>query len=472
MLKRFTVNFAVFSMALDLGLTLLALYAAAWIRPSLSGLEWARPLSSPPHALVPSPLYPAVILIWLSVFLALSAYDPRRTYKAVEEFQNVSMATVFAILIFAGFLYLSYRNISRWLFVTFAVLDLASLLAWRVLARLVFRLLNGRAYQPRRVLIVGAGGVGQRVAKMIQEYAWTGLTLAGYLDDDPCKRENGLPVLGSVGDVRWVVEQEKIDDVVVALPRRAYGRVDQLVMALHDLPVNVRVIPNYFSLVLYRATVDDFGGIPMINLRDSALNEVQRLIKRAFDLVVGGTLALVALPVMALIALAIKLDSPGPVVFQQKRMGENGRLFEMYKFRSMVAGAEEMQEQVNDVDEEGHIIHKKRDDPRVTQVGRFIRRFSLDEVPQLFNVLKGEMSLVGPRPELPWLVEKYEPWQRKRFAVPPGITGWWQVNGRSDKPMHLHTEDDLYYIKNYSLLLDLLILWKTVWVVLRGKGAY
>ncbi len=160
------------------------------------------------------------------------------------------------------------------------------------------------------------------------------------------------------------------------------------------------------------------------------------------------------------------------MLFRQQRVGENGRLFTMYKFRSMVVNAEELQEQVNEVDEEGHIIHKKPNDPRVTRVGRFIRRYSLDELPQLFNVLKGDMSLVGPRPELPWLVEKYEPWQRKRFAVPQGITGWWQVNGRSDKPMHLHTEDDLFYIQNYSLWLDLLILWKTVWVVLRGKGAY
>ena len=472
MLKRFSVNFAVFSMALDLLLTLLALYVAAWVRPLLSELGWARQLFSPPGALVRFPLYLAAGLIWLGVFLALSVYDPRRTYKAVDEFQSVSVATVFAILAFAGFLYLSYRDVSRWLFVTFAVLDLAFLVAWRVLARLVFRLLNGRAYRSRRVLIVGAGEVGQRVASMVRGYTWAGLHLVGYLDDDSQKRDNGLPVLGGVDDARQVVQQARIDDVVVTLPRRAYGRVNQLVAALHSLPVHVRVVPDYFSLALYRATVEDFGGLPMINLRDPALNDVQRLFKRLFDLVVGSILTLLALPAMGLVALAIKLDSPGPVLFRQQRMGESGRLFTMYKFRSMVAGAAEMQEQVNDVDGEGHVIHKKRDDPRVTRVGRFIRRFSLDELPQLFNVLKGDMSLVGPRPELPWLVEKYEPWQRKRFAVPQGLTGWWQVNGRSNKPMHLYTEDDLYYIQNYSLLLDIVILWKTIGVVLRGRGAY
>jgi len=176
---------------------------------------------------------------------------------------------------------------------------------------------------------------------------------------------------------------------------------------------------------------------------------------------------------MALIAIAIKLDSPGPVIFKQQRVGENEQLFWMYKFRSMVPDADQRLADVIKYDQNGNIIHKAPDDPRVTRVGRFLRRTSLDELPQFFNVLKGDMSLVGPRPELPTLVKQhYKPWQHKRFAVPQGVTGWWQVNGRSDKPLHLHTEDDIYYIQNYSLLLDLQILLKTAWVVLRGTGAY
>jgi lipopolysaccharide/colanic/teichoic acid biosynthesis glycosyltransferase len=144
----------------------------------------------------------------------------------------------------------------------------------------------------------------------------------------------------------------------------------------------------------------------------------------------------------------------------------------MYKFRSMIVGAESMQDDVTEIDEQGHIIYKKIDDPRVTRAGRIIRRTSLDELPQLFNVLKGDMSLVGPRPELPFMIGQYEPWQHKRFSVPQGMTGWWQINGRADKPLHLHTEDDIYYIQNYSLWMDLYILLKTPWVVVRGKGAY
>jgi lipopolysaccharide/colanic/teichoic acid biosynthesis glycosyltransferase len=173
-----------------------------------------------------------------------------------------------------------------------------------------------------------------------------------------------------------------------------------------------------------------------------------------------------------LIAIVIRLESRGPVLLRQPRAGENGRIFRMYKFRTMIANAEELRCLVEKTDAEGNLIHKSANDPRVTRLGRILRRASMDELPQLFNVLKGEMSLVGPRPELPYLVERYEPWQRQRFAVPQGITGWWQIQGRSDKPMHLSTQDDLYYVQNYSLLLDIYILFKTIGVVWRGTGAF
>jgi exopolysaccharide biosynthesis polyprenyl glycosylphosphotransferase len=323
-----------------------------------------------------------------------------------------------------------------------------------------------------RVLIAGAGELGQRVGSMIQENSWSGLHCVGFLDDDPSKRSDNIVNLGGLESLRRIVLDYRIDDVVIALPQRAYGKVNRIVLDLHDLPVNVRVVPDYFSLTLYRASVDDFGGLPMINLRDPALNDVQRLMKRAFDLIIGGITFLLFLPVFAAVALVIRLDSPGPILFKQKRIGENGRPFTMYKYRSMIEGAEEIQGQFNVESDDGVIIFKKADDPRITKFGKFIRRTSLDEIPQLFNVLKGDMSLVGPRPELPWLVENYKPWQSKRFAVPQGITGWWQINGRSENPLHLHTEDDLYYVQNYSLWLDVYILLKTFLVVLRGKGAF
>jgi len=468
MFRRFGVNFAIFSMFLDGTLTLFALVIAVSLRPLLVSLPH---LTIVDQVRIPPILYFLIPILWILVFLVSSAYDPKRTYKVVDEFQHVTLATGFAALVVAGLLYLAFREVSRWLFLIFVAIDIVFLLGWRTVARLLFKM--GRVPEAeRRVLIIGAGQVGQRVGAMIEAYALNGLRLIGYLDDDAIKRKANVSILGGIQDAGYVVEQKQIDDVVIALPRHAYGQVNKLVLGLSSAPVRLRVVPDYFSLTLYRATVDDFGGIPMINLRDPALNDYQRLVKRIFDLTLASFMTVLLLPLMGLIALIIRLDSPGPIVFRQERVGENGRLFAMYKFRSMVDGAEAMQESVNHKNGNGDLIHKKPDDPRVTRVGQFLRRSSLDELLQLFNVLKGDMSLVGPRPELPWLINQYEPWQHKRFAVPQGMTGWWQVNGRSDKPMHLHSDDDIYYVQNYSLWMDIYILFKTPWVVLRGKGAY
>ncbi|WP_420630007.1 sugar transferase [Candidatus Leptofilum sp.] len=470
MLRRFSVNFAIFSMVLDACLTFLALHLAVVIRPYLPAFPYLVPVE---QITLSQTLYIIVPTVWVLTFLLSSVYDPKRIYKITDEVQTIVIAQAIASMIFAGILYLGFRDFSRWLFATFVVIDIALVVGWRVLMRLSFHIWRSPARE-RRVLIVGAGNTGRSVGKMMQSYDWAGLNLVGYLDDDTYKRKENLNILGTVADIRPVVEKHRIQDVVVALPQRAYGQINKLTITLHDLPVHVRVVPDYFSLALYRASVDDFGGIPMINLRDPALNEVQRLVKRIFDLVVGSTTMLCLLPILMLISILIRLDSKGPIIFRQKRVGENGRIFRMFKFRTMVPDADSHREEITEINPtNGRILFKKRpDDPRITRVGRFLRRTSLDELPQLLNVLLGDMSLVGPRPELPWLVDQYEPWQRKRFAVPQGMTGWWQVNGRSDKPLHLHTEDDLYYVQNYSIWMDIYILLKTPWVVLRGKGAY
>jgi exopolysaccharide biosynthesis polyprenyl glycosylphosphotransferase len=246
----------------------------------------------------------------------------------------------------------------------------------------------------------------------------------------------------------------------------------RLSLALIQQPVMVHMIPGVLDLTFARTPVEMAGGIPLISLRESALTESQRILKRLFDLLASAGLLVVLSPLMLLIALMIKLESPGSVFFTQERIGEHGRRFRMIKFRSMYQDAERRWAEVARRDASGNLMHKVVGDPRVTPVGRKLRRSSLDELPQLINVLLGQMSLVGPRPEIPVVAAEYDPWQWQRFRVPPGITGWWQVNGRSDKPMHLHTEDDLYYIQNYSFWLDLRILLKTVIVVLQGHGAY
>jgi exopolysaccharide biosynthesis polyprenyl glycosylphosphotransferase len=314
--------------------------------------------------------------------------------------------------------------------------------------------------------------LGERVAKVLLDHSRWGFEPLGFLDDDPGKHGHellGLPVLGPIERLGQLAEEKRVDEVWIALPVSAHDRLVEVLAALERYPVRVKVVPDYFSLALVQAKADILGGMPIIGLRDPLIEGIPRLVKRVFDLVVTALLLIPALPMMAVLALLIRLDSAGSAFLRQTRVGENGRMFQMLKFRTMFLKAES---EMGEASEAGQTVHKRKDDPRVTNVGQFLRRWSLDELPQLWNVVRGDMSLVGPRPEMPWLVDRYEPWQRKRFSVPQGLTGWWQINGRSEKPMHLHTEDDLYYLYNWSIWLDLMILLKTPLVVIQGKGAF
>lgn len=471
MFRRFSVNFALFSIGLDALLVCAALLAAVHLRPHLGFLFFAAyypRLVSPPWG-----VYLIFAIEWVSILLLFSVYDGRKNLRAVDEFFSLTLAIALSAVASAGTLYLSYREISRLLFITFVLFAYIGLLSWRALARSWVSSHSRYPFgQRRHVLIIGAGPVGRELQCQIEANAHFGLRMVGFLDDNINKRFAYPDILGPIAQVQNHILQQHVEDVVIALPQRAYKRMINLVSELHHLPVKVWIIPDYFRLALHKAAVEEFAGIPMLDLRAPALNDYQRLIKRAFDILVTLSSLAVVLPLMGLIALLIRLESAGTALLRQARVGENGKIFTMYKFRTMIQNAEELQHLVDKIDDEGHLQHKNAHDPRVTRLGRLLRRASLDELPQLFNVLKGEMSLVGPRPELPRLVEKYEPWQRQRFAIPQGMTGWWQVNGRSDKPMHLHTEDDLYYVQHYSLFLDIYILFKTIAVVLSGRGAF
>ena len=472
MSDRRVTSFAILLCCSDLALTAAALYLASVARVTL---PWGATLWRGLQLNVQ--VYILVLLVWLSVFLLLSVYDPKTNLRLADELQMVLTAVPVSTLVFAGTLYLTYRDVPRLLFLYFFAIDLALLLCCRVLLRGVLRV-SQRSRQPRtNVLIAGAGEVGRNVAANLQQRRWTGLEVVGFVDDDPEKQRkkvSGVPVLGTLADTTRLVEEKQIREIIFALPLRAHEEIANLVVGLQRLPVVVKVVPDFSDLAFYRSaiTVDDLGGIPLLNLRASAIEGFPRAVKRAFDVVAATVLLVVLSPLLLLTVILIKLDSKGPVIFRQLRIGENCEPFHVYKFRSMVADAEARLKEVVVETEDGQLIHKVKDDPRVTRVGRILRRTSIDELPQLFNVIKGEMSLVGPRPELPFLVERYEPWQRKRFAVPPGMTGWWQITGRSDHPMHLHVEDDLFYIQNYSLLLDLQILWKTIGAVLGRRGAF
>jgi len=471
MVRRFSINFAIFSIFMDIFSITAMLKVNEVLRPFLDRYLPVQPLEA--EALnLPGLLYASFPLVWVALMVIFSVYDGRKNLRVVDEFTSLTFGSALAGITLAGVLYLTYRDVSRALFITFGLTTYLALLVWRLIARPLYRQWHRNSERVRHVLVVGAGPVGMDLEKRVRQHNENGLQWVGFLDDDPQKLSSRGDVLGPLKVARQIVEEKHVDDVVIALPRRAYDHVNALVESLHDLPVRIWIVPDYFELALHQAMLTEFANLPMLDLRAPALNEYQRMIKRSFDLVVIGLFLIPALLVMGIITLAIWFFDGAPILFKQKRMGENGCLFTIYKFRTMILDAEKKSFQVIKTDPQGNILHKQRNDPRVTRLGCFLRRYSLDELPQIFNILSGDMSLVGPRPELPELVKNYKPWQRARFAIPQGLTGWWQIHGRSDKPMHLHTEEDLFYVKNYSFWLDLYILMRTFWVVLRGKGAY
>ncbi len=453
----------------------LADFGAAQIALSLADLmRRFIPLGNPSAGQGPflnSIVHVIVAVVFPATFLALSVYDLRRDTRPVGDPASLTRAVIVGTFVFAGVLYFSYRQVPRLLVIYFFVAELAAVAALRLLAGVGLRILRQQGRPLSRVLLVGSGEAAVAVAVALRRQFGDSVAIVGCADDAPGSGPADLPLLGQLADVPDLVRARAVDEVILALPAEQHETVESLAYALLTSPVRVRLMPDYLRLVFVQSSVESVGGIPLIGLREPRIFGLAWSVKRVFDVIVTTLLFLVAWPLMLLIALLIRLDSPGPILFSQQRVGENGRLFWMHKFRTMVADAETRSPPL-DFDAEGRPRYKLAHDERITRMGRFLRKTSLDELPQFFNILKGEMSLVGPRPEVQRIVEQYEPWQRQRLAVPPGLTGWWQVNGRSDLPMHLNTHLDLYYIRNYSLWLDLKILWKTIGVVIRGEGAF
>jgi exopolysaccharide biosynthesis polyprenyl glycosylphosphotransferase len=458
-------------MMIDILVVIASLSFSVYIRPTLNNISIIKYI--PEGIGIPLTLYIMFPCVTVIIFSSFSLYDGKKLLRAVDEFSVLTFAFLVLSIALAGILYLSFREVSRALFFFFIFISYCGFLFWRVLARGYFRLRKEQLnVAERRMLLVGAGSLGQKVYENIITQSIENLCIVGYIDDDCPQTNDSGGILGGTEDIRRIVQEHGVTDVIMALPHSAYQKLTHIVSLVEDAPVRIWIALGFFDLALYKLDIANVTGIPMLDLRASALSENQLQVKRAFDLILASLAVVISLPLMGIISISIWLQDHGPIIFKQQRVGENGRLFTIYKFRTMVPGAEFMNISISQNDGDGNHIHKTRTDSRVTPVGHFLRRFSLDELPQLFNVIEGTMSMVGPRPELPYLVEKYQTWQRKRFAVPPGMTGWWQVNGRSDRMMHLHTEDDIYYVENYSIWLDIQILIRTLWVVFIGKGSY
>lgn len=422
-----------------------------------------------------------VVLVWPIVFSLLGLYRSswvNNIFASMRAFLAVGVAG----LAVSGVLYFLVLDRMRVFWLTFVVFD-ALLLAF---ARLILRPLARLGAPRRRILIIGTGRLAIDAARAVSARSAIGLEIVGVIGpqrefhpepDMPGHWQEALYRrwvswrLGDLRDAPRVIREKRVDLVLIALSPRERYEASWLISSLANLPVQLYVLPDVATETA-KTVIDEIDGIPVIGLTESAISGWNARLKRLMDLVICIPLLLVATPFMLLIGLLVRLDSPGPAIFRQERIGQHNRRFIMLKFRTMQVNTEKRMKDMAEHTAMKDLAHKRPDNPSITRVGAFLRRTSLDELPQLLNILKGDMSVVGPRPELPWIVERYRAWQYRRLLVPQGLTGWWQVNGRSNRILHLHTQDDIFYVRNYSLWLDIKILLMTVKIVFTGRGAF
>ena len=388
-----------------------------------------------------------------------------------------STTTAAALLVIVVF---SYRPLyySR-LVIAFAfVLVMVSLSIVRLVIVLVRRLRWSRGLDRERYLVIGDSDISHSVMAGVVARPHLGYTLVGYVADrDESGDENSAQPLhfhhlGTIGGLADVLHDHAVDHVIIALPFFEHHRLPQIIDTCRQSNVDFRMVPDLFELSFDRVDIGEFDGLPLIGLRDVSIQGFNMVMKRALDLALTIVVSPFVLLLSAIIAIAIKIDSPGSIVFAQTRVGVNGRHFKVYKFRTMVEDAEARKAELITQNEADGPIFKIRNDPRRTRVGQLLRRTSLDELPQLWNIARGEMSWVGPRPATPDEVARYQAWHLRRLAAKPGLTGLWQVSGRSDTTFEEMVRLDIYYVEHWSLLMDLRIVAQTIPTVLSGRGAY
>jgi exopolysaccharide biosynthesis polyprenyl glycosylphosphotransferase len=416
--------------------------------------------------------------LWLAALWAFGLYrDPGRSLgggKVLESLAGVTALTSTAWIVLIAMVLLRGDLAPVASLITFWALAVVLLPLSRAVTK---ALLWSRRSFSERVLIIGAGDVGDTVATKIARHPDYRAELVGFLDDGEPRRMKTpegphVPVLGSLGDLPRIIDERRVDRVIVAFSRARHNDFLKVVRVCADRGIQVNIVPRLFEVVSSRALVDDVEGIPLLDVGHVELGRFNMTVKRVFDLVVGGFMCIFALPVMAVLAVLIRLESPGPILFRQERMGRGGRTFMILKFRSMYEGAEHMRVDLEEQNEYSGPMFKIKRDPRVTRIGGWLRRWSLDEVPQILNVMKGDMSLVGPRPL--WIEEAKQcrGWTQKRLGITPGMTGLWQVLGRSEIPFEEMVKLDYMYVTGWSLSWDVKLLLQTVGAVFDKRGAY
>lgn len=461
---------------IDLALTLLAFALAYFARYELNILRPVLEINRAEFA--PYIPYAFIYAGWLYFhYHGAGLYRPARGRAVFEEIyliiNGVTSATVLLLALFFLFQPLVF---SRLMLLYVAVLTIALLALARAIRRLIYAHLRSKGIGVQRVLIVGVGSVGQAVLRVMMARKDLGYQPIGYVDDDPERGEVDLgrvKGLGNTDNLRSTIRKHHVDLVVITLPWSHHDRILQLTRVARRAGIEVRVVPDVFQLNMRQVQVENLDGIPLLGVNgDAPFLGINRLLKRSIDL----GLILLASPLLLIIfglaALAIRIEGPGPVLYRARRVGEGGQEFDMFKFRSMIPDADRYRQELIEAAGDDPRHPKIRNDPRVTRVGHFLRRTSIDELPQLINVVKGQMSLVGPRPPTPDEVALYEPWHMQRLQIIPGITGLWQVSGRSEVPFDEMCLLDIYYIENWSIRMDVQILLMTIPHVLLKRGAY
>lgn len=417
-------------------------------------------------------------VLLIIIFAQNKVWIRRRGEALLDEIFRVGYATATGVALMMAFTFF-YRplSFSRLLLVWALLFIVLFIGAARLLRRLILRMRYRRDQGVDRALIVGSGEAGRSVMRTLLARPDLGYRVVGYVDDG--NRENNLgvgriPHLGALLELEQILcENPDLHTVFIALPAERHVEMSRIVQLCQAQGVRSQVVPDLFQMSLHRVEFSNMAGLPILSVRDVGMSPAAQLLKRALDIAVVLLLTPFALLVGGVIALAIKLDSPdGPVLYTAERVGKNGQPFRMFKFRSMVVDADAQREALEVYNEASGPIFKIRNDPRLTRVGRIIRRLSLDELPQFWNVLKGDMSLVGPRPPLPSEVAHYQPWHQRRLEVKGGLTGLWQMSGRSDLTFDEQCLLDIYYIENWSLALDIRLILQTLPYLLLARGAY
>ncbi len=466
MLKRYQHFVCEVFRVADAFIIVAAWLAAYWLRFYLTPIEIKGGL--PPFETYTS-LAPLVAVLWLTVFSLMRLYESQRLTRIRHELLLVLKAHAVAMMLFIAITYtFKEYHYSRLVIAYFGTIGAVSLLLFRVGLRSTLRHLRSLGYNLRHVVIVGEGKQVESLITHLEEAPELGIRVAGLVTHELSQTQvvGGKSVLGRYGEVDRVIAQWQPDGVLVALPLRHQDQMDRILRKLADEPIDVHVVPDVRTYATLGCQVERFYGLPVVRINESPLNGWAALCKRATDFSAALVGIILISPLLTLIALAVKLSSPGPILYSQERMGLDGKTFKMLKFRSMRIDAE--------VD--SGAVWARKGDSRCTPLGAFLRKTSLDELPQLWNVLRGDMSLVGPRPERPVFVSQFRsqvPHYMLRHKVKAGITGWAQINGwRGNTSLSRRIECDLYYIQNWSYLLDLKILTMTLWKGFVNKNAY